>query len=95
MVGIFSAIIPKLILPFIANFTGGLFAGLIARKHGLIYGAIVSFLAFLFLISSLIFISYRASEGSIFLPEIETISLNLLAVILGPIGGYLGERIRK
>lgn len=94
LVGIFSPIIPQVILPFIANFTGGFSAGLIARKHGLVYGTIVSVGSFLFLICSLIFISYKASGGSIFFPKLDLLYPNVFAIIFGPIGGYLGEKIK-
>ena len=35
LIGI-SSIASQVILPFIANFIGGFFAGLIARRHGLV-----------------------------------------------------------
>jgi len=94
LVGI-SGIVSQTILPFIANFTGGFSAGLIVRKHGLAYGTIVSVGSFLFLIFSLIFISYKASGGAIFLPNIALLYPNLFAVILGPLGGYFAENMLR
>ncbi len=93
LVGV-SIVTSQTILPFIANFIGGFAAGLITRKHGLLYGTIVSGGSFLFLIFSLIWIAYQASGGSIFLPKLELLYPNVFAIIFGPIGGYLGEKVR-
>jgi hypothetical protein len=94
LVGV-SGIVPQSVLPFIANFTGGFITGLITRKNGFTYGAIVSIVSFLFLILSLIYTSYQASGGSLFFPEMTLLFPNLFALMLGPIGGYFGEKIRK
>lgn len=93
-IGIFSSIIPQIILPFVANFIGGFFAGLIARKHGAVYGAIVSVGSMLLIMFSLMHVSYKASGGSIFFPDLKLLYPNIFAIVLGPVGGYLGNKIK-
>lgn len=83
----------RVALPSVAHFIGCFVAGFIARKSGLIYGALVSIGSFLFLIFSLICIAYKASGGSLFFPKIALLYPNLFAIIFGLLGGHLGEKL--
>ncbi len=90
-----SGISSQIILPFVAYFIGGFIAGFVAQKHGLICGVIISVVSFSVLLFFLIYIAYGVSGGSIFFPKIEYLYPQLLSVIFGIIGGYLGERVYK
>lgn len=87
--------IPGNIKIFAANFIGGICIGYISRKHGVVNGIVVSVISLLGTITFLIFISYRASGGGFFFPKFDTIYLEYFAVLFGPIGGYLGEKISR
>jgi hypothetical protein len=79
---------------FLSNLLGGLVAGAITRQHGVIIGAIISLVSFLFLIGLLAYVAYDVSHLIIF-PPLSDLRNEMVAVIFGPIGGYMGERLMK
>jgi hypothetical protein len=91
VVGIFSPAIPT-ILPSISTFVGGLIAGIIVRKQGALYGGIVALAIFVLLIISLLLISHQYS-GNYELHDIENGIPNVIAILFGAAGGYLGSRL--
>jgi uncharacterized membrane protein len=81
--------------PSFAYFIGCFIAGFITRKNGLLYGVLVSVISFAFLIISLLFIAYKASGGYLFFPKERLIYSELVAILWGMLGGYLGEKSYK
>ena len=88
-----NMMIPGNIKLIIANFIGGFSVGFISKRHGIYYGLIISFGSLFVTIAILIYISYNASGGGFFFPKVNTMYMEYLATILGPIGGYCGEKI--
>lgn len=84
----------QLLLSLTANFIGGFVAGFIARQKGMLIGLIVSVSFFVFLIIELIHIAGNVG-GRIYFPQLNLMYPNLIGIIFGPIGGFLGERISK
>lgn len=78
---------------FFANLVGGIVAGLIGRKNGLVLGGVLSILVFLYLYWVLFRISNAGLAGELHYPEIKHLYPNLAAVVFGPVGGLVGEKI--
>ena len=85
----------------IASFIGGFCTGAICKKRGALYGALLLIIYFTLVVIILSWITYRTSEGRMWLPELSGPVLSVVAtrfvssLFFGVIGGTLGELLMK
>jgi hypothetical protein len=80
---------------FFANLIGGICAGYISKKNGIVLGLIVSIISLIITIATLVYVANRASGGHFIYPPFDTMRLEYIAILLGPIGGYFGVMITR